>query len=378
MSLKTSEPLIAGAGPVGLAAALFLARRGIRTRIIDQAPEASPYSKALAVNPRTMEILEPSGVTARMLELGRPLQQVQLWDDGGLVATAQLKLEHKYPFMLALSQAVTERLLTEALEEQGGKVERGLRLYGCQLRDGGIQAELEAPAGGHKESAAPPWLFAADGSHSAVRQALGIGFPGSSRKAEWYLVDVGLKTSLPEDTAHAHFLDAGGFIFLIPVVDAAQQRQCAAPLWRILGNMPDLLARLPHGTPVGKPVWESSFHIGHRMAARMQEGSVFLGGDAAHIHSPMGARGMNLGIEDAWCFDALMACGRVKEYGRIRHGIDHSVVKRVRMMTHVVSGETAITRFLRRHLVPRVIGSPALFGKLNKSLTGLDHPLEVC
>jgi 2-polyprenyl-6-methoxyphenol hydroxylase-like FAD-dependent oxidoreductase len=71
--MERTQPLIAGAGPVGLAAALFVARDGVVPRIIDSAPEPSPYSKALAVNPRTLEILEPSGITAQMLAIGKPI-----------------------------------------------------------------------------------------------------------------------------------------------------------------------------------------------------------------------------------------------------------------------------------------------------------------
>lgn len=110
-----SAPLIAGAGPTGLAAALFLARQGLFARIVDPRPEPSHRSKALAVNPRTLDLLEPTGATARMLALGMPLHGLTLHDDAGVLRTVSFARVHpRYPFMLALSQAATESLLEEA------------------------------------------------------------------------------------------------------------------------------------------------------------------------------------------------------------------------------------------------------------------------
>src|SRR5215469_5675106 len=113
-------PLIVGAGPVGLGAALLLRKAGMASRIIDMAAQPSNHSKALAVNPRTLELLQASGVTDRMLAIGLRISGVrfQLGDRAGGFSLNSLK--HKYPFMLALSQAATERLLTEALETAGG------------------------------------------------------------------------------------------------------------------------------------------------------------------------------------------------------------------------------------------------------------------
>ena len=108
--------------------ALVLARKGFRPRIIDSAEQPSEHSKALAVNPRTLEILEPTGITEKMLKIGRRIREVQFrFADKPPTLLSLQQLKHKYPFMLALSQATTERLLNEALEAAGGKVERGCR-----------------------------------------------------------------------------------------------------------------------------------------------------------------------------------------------------------------------------------------------------------
>ncbi len=146
---QADRPLIVGAGPVGLGAALFLARHGPAPRIVEMLTEPTTLSKALAVNPRTLDILEPTGVTQRMLEIGMPIHGVQFHRRGRIVAAISLTgLHPRYPFMLALSQATTERLLARALESAGGKVERGVKMVECRSLTDHAEAVLEPTSGG--------------------------------------------------------------------------------------------------------------------------------------------------------------------------------------------------------------------------------------
>ncbi len=304
------QPLIVGAGPVGLSAALFLTGHGLVPRVVEQRREPSRHSKALAVNPRTLEILKPTGLTRLMLERGLPIRGVRFYRRGRPLAGFSLDGIHPdYPFMLALSQAATERLLASALEAAGGKVERGLELVDCRSLDRGVEAVLQPLDGGPAESVQCPWLLAADGAHSQVRRRMKVAFPGSSFKEDWHLADVPLATGLAPDHAHIFLLPGSRFLFLIRVVDDVDRERDQAPLWRVIGNFPEPLTRLPLAEPRGEPRWASSFHVSHRLAATLASGGVYFAGDAAHIHSPLGARGMNLGIEDAWVF-AQLALGR--------------------------------------------------------------------
>src|SRR5262249_34033416 len=141
------------------------------------------------------------------------------------------------------------------------------------------------------------WMLAADGAHSTARERLGIEFAGSTFLNKWELADVVLDTSLAEDHAHAFFLPHGAFQFMIRVVDPQVQGALPGPLWRVIGNQHDLLDRLTTGRMIGAPIWTSSFGISHRINRAMSTGNIHFAGDAAHIHSPIGARGMNLGIE---------------------------------------------------------------------------------
>jgi 2-polyprenyl-6-methoxyphenol hydroxylase-like FAD-dependent oxidoreductase len=368
-------PLIAGAGPTGLAACLFLRTHGIESRIIDQAPQPALTSRALAVNPRTLDLLEPTGVTARMLERGLKIRGVHFYRNGKTLTTLTLEnIPHRFPFLLAFSQAATERLLTEALRALGAQVERGVRLTDCSQGHDGITATLESPSG--PQTLNPAWLFAADGAHSLVRQRLNLGFDGSGFPEAWHLLDMPLQNAPDENAAHITFYDDGCFLFLIRVVEDAHPGM-TKPLWRLIGNFPNLPERLNIAKPDGPAVWESQFHISHRIASRLRAGNTYLGGDAAHIHSPMGARGMNLGIEDAWSFAGLMKAGTPERYGEIRHAIDEGVVKRIEAFTALVRGQSMLTRMIRNHLLPYATHIPLLSRQILRMGSGLDHALRL-
>jgi 2-polyprenyl-6-methoxyphenol hydroxylase-like FAD-dependent oxidoreductase len=369
-------PMIVGAGPVGLGAALFLARQGRSVRIVESLHERSKESRALAVNPRTLEILEPTGLTRQMLELGKRIYGVCFHHEGKLMATMELDSIHpKYPFMLALSQASTELLLERALLAAGGMVERGVKLVNCRASDEGAVAVLEPAEGGTREVAEVPWLLAADGAHSTVREKLKLDFPGSSLDEEWYLADVPLKSSLPQDHGHLFFFEGGSFLFMIRVVDQAQEKEAGGTLWRLITNRPNPLSRLVGAEQAGGALWASSFRISHRIVAMMAIDNVYFAGDAAHLHSPMGARGMNLGLEDAWVFSELLRTGRLAEYHDLRYEVDKSVVHRVELLTRMVAAESPLSRLMREFAFPVAVRTPVLRGRMLAAVTGLDHDL---
>ncbi|MCB0106653.1 MAG: FAD-dependent monooxygenase, partial [Caldilineaceae bacterium] len=196
-----AQPVIVGAGPVGLGAALFLAKAGYMPRVVEMHKEPSTHSKALAVNPRTLTILEATGITQQMLALGSPIHGARFHRQGHVVAELPFHGIHPtYPFMLALSQATTERLLAQALVDAGGTIERGVKLVACRPVTGGSEANdrvagsvevtLEPTDGGSQEVVHCPWLLGADGAHSVARRQCNIPFVGSSFPEEWHLVDV--------------------------------------------------------------------------------------------------------------------------------------------------------------------------------------------
>jgi len=370
-----NQPLIVGAGPVGLGAALFLARQGRVPRVIETRHEPSAESRALAVNPRTLDILQATGVTEHMLDLGLPIHEARIYRRGRVIATQSMAHVHpRYPFMLALSQATTERLLARAFAAAGGVVERGVTLADCRNMADGVEATLER-AGSGSEVVHCPWLLAADGARSTARQRLGIDFKGTSFATEWHLADVPLHTSLADDCAHIFLLEGGAFLFLIRVIDDARMDRNEAASWRVIGNRPEPLTQLLQAEPVGPPTWTSSFCISHRINSTMAAGSVYFAGDAAHIHSLLGARGMNLGLEDAWVFAELVRAHRLPEYNRLRRPIDRQVVRHVELLSRVVAAENRFYEFVRRTIFPAATRIPFLRGRMVRTLTGLDHEL---
>ncbi len=214
--MKEEPPLIVGAGPVGLGAALYLAQAKIETRVIEVAEKPVRESRALAVNPRTLEILESNGIAEKMLKLGMPIRGVRFSQRGRPPREILFRghVHHKYPFILALSQATTERLLAEAFEEAGGKIERGVELIGCRNEAGTVLAEFRHCSDDSRETAFAPWLLAADGAHSTARKTLNVDFPGSSFEKPWHLADLPLSTPFEQDMGHVFFLDGDRFVFL--------------------------------------------------------------------------------------------------------------------------------------------------------------------
>ncbi len=376
--MNTSDrPLIVGAGPVGLAAALFIAEQGLFPRVIEMRREQSRESRALAVNPRTLSILEPTGISRRMLQVGLPVHGVRFYNRRRMIAALNLTgIDPHFPFMLALSQATTEQLLTDSFEAAGGRIERGIKMVDCRIFPDHVEVVIEPSAGGPSEAVRCPWLLAADGARSIARQQLGIDFVGSTFPGKWHLADAPLQTTLAEDHGHAFFLEEGAFLFMIRVVDPVLESRTEKPIWRVLGNRPDPLSQLLHAEQAGPTVWESSFHISHRVAATFEAGRVYLAGDAAHVHSPVGARGMNLGIEDVRVFAELLRADRLSNYDRLRRPVDSQVVSTVKFISRIASGDSAVFRLFREFL-PFTTRIPFIRARLLAIVAGLDHELPV-
>ena len=310
-----------------------------------------------------------------MLELGLPIHELRLYRNDKPFLTQSLAGIHpRYPFMLALSQATTERLLAQAFEAAGGHVERGLKMVDCQNLPDEVTVTLERTSH-DREIASCPWLLAADEAHSVARHQLGIDFAGSSFRWEWYLADVPLRTALAGNAAHAFFLDHGAFLFLIRVVNDRREERRGDPVWRVIANRPDPLSLLVRAEPAGPPIWSAGFRIAHRINRTLACGKVYFAGDAAHIHSPMGARGMNLGLEDAWVFAELARANRLQEYHQLRWPVDRRVVRQVELISRLISAETWTNRLVRRFIFPLALKLRRFREQMIRTATGLDHPL---
>ena len=371
MAQPSADILIVGAGPTGLAAALFLAAKDIPCRIIDKAPVPSATSRAQVVNPRTLDLLTPSGVASDMLEEARPLDGVSFYEAWEKLADLNFENGHSHYRLSVLPQARSEAKLAHALYDRGFQPERSVTLESFAQDEEGVDAVL-AHADGRRETMRTPLMLAADGSHSVTRHALGLTFDGSAFPESWPLYDLRLDDPLDLDRAHVSFVPRG-LIFMIAIRPG---------LWRVLGDMDEPLDHLPPDTRRGEIEWSSSFHVAHRVASRAALGRVMLAGDAAHIHSPIAARGMNLGIEDAFVFADCAAgalngdIGRIADYGHLRHGVHKRVVGRIEKLTTLARGQPEAIGLLRRYLIPGMAHLAPARRRMEAMLSGLDHPVQ--
>jgi 2-polyprenyl-6-methoxyphenol hydroxylase-like FAD-dependent oxidoreductase len=335
MAISPLHPLLlVGAGPVGLTLALELARRRIPVRIIEQEEQRPALSKAIGINPRTLELLEESGVTERILAEGIRLKSIRLHQRGQVRVGNFSGVDHPYNFMTALPQNETERLLEEALAAEGVQVERGTTLTGFREEKDGVWVQLQ---GCTDDEVMTPLLCGTDGAKSFVRRAAGIGFSGYDDPEPWSLADFETDTALP--AAINMLLDEEGPMLVIPFTKG---------VYRVASLLPDALERLPAEIPVRKVVFESQFKVSYRLADTFVRGRVVLAGDAAHVHAPVGARGMNLGIEDACTLaEVIRGRGSLEAWGKSRRRKARSVVRQTRVLAAVLDANNVFTRFAR-------------------------------
>jgi 2-polyprenyl-6-methoxyphenol hydroxylase-like FAD-dependent oxidoreductase len=368
------DALVVGAGPTGLTLAAQLQAMGATCRIIDRQPDRVHESRALAVQPRTLEVLRGLGVTEELVARGNDAVWVQLHAGARGVRVRLFGLgldDTAYPFLLFVSQAETEQLLLDHLAAGGVQVERQVELVGFQADPDGVSCTLRH-ADSRTEQVRTRYLAGCDGAASAVRRGAGIPFQGGAYPQTFALADLEVDGGLEADAAHA-FLGQVGLLLFFPLGRPAS--------WRLLGMHPTL-----HGQPASArpslaelqaladrftggrlrlrdPVWMTWFRLAHRQAARYRAGRVFLAGDAAHVHSPAGAQGMNTGIQDAWNLGwklALVARGLAAEalldsYDAERRPVGRFVVRFTDRAFAVVTSTNPILRAARTQLVPRVL-----------------------
>ncbi len=374
----TTDVLIVGAGPVGLTAACELMRHGVRCRVIDSdgGPTPANESRALAVWARTLEVFRNVGVIGRALDLGKRLRAANVRKGNQRLARIGLDLEDTetdtpYPFTLSLPQGETERVLIGRLGGHGTEVAWRTTLTGFTQDDGGVTAALAGPDG-RVETLRARWLVGCDGARSAVRHHLGLRFEGAEYEERFLLADLRIGWGLPGDEVHVWLSADGGGVAAIPLpgegrwrlIDATGAVETDDP-GRVVDRFRDFVrAEVGPDAVVTDPAWASSFRVHRRVVDRLRVSRVFLAGDAAHIHSPVGGQGMNTGIQDAYnlAWKLALACrGRAGEalldsYQAERHPVAEQVLRGTDMATRLLTLKGTLPRSLRDHLLRLVAG----------------------
>ena len=333
--MKNTDVLIIGAGPTGLTLAASLVSRGISTTVVDQQRAGSNTSRAAVVNARSLEVLEGLDVARRLVKEGiqAPIFTIR---DGArtLIPIDFSTLPTEYPYSLMVPQSTTERLLSDRLVELGGSVVRPKTLTSVVQDADGVTATFD-----DGDTVRARYVVGADGIHSKVREQAGIGFEGGQYEESFLLADVRLTGEAPADEVILYWATAGltvvaplpGDVFrIVAPVPEAPEEPSAAFVQDILDSRGPGKGRMV----VTDVIWGSRFRIHHRVADTYRAGRLLLAGDAAHVHSPAGGQGMNLGIQDAVALSEALAGvldggqdSLLDEYSAARRPIARDVVK---------------------------------------------------
>ncbi|KAJ3497455.1 hypothetical protein NLG97_g1892 [Lecanicillium saksenae] len=311
--MLTTDVLIVGAGPTGLALAIWLTKQGISVRIIDKATTLATTTRALAVHARTLELYSQIGLGETIASRSAQLTGPNLWVGGS--HRARLRFSDvavgltPFPFVAIFPQNEHEALLIEYLSSLGVSVEHGTSLESFEedAAAGYVSAVLRK-VDGTTETCQSKYIAGCDGAHSAVRHGIGMGFPGGTYEQTFYVADIEATGKAMDGELHL-CVDTSDFLGVFPLA----KKGCA----RFIG-----IVRPENSTPTSTPCdlsfddvrgravdemklenikvnWFATYRSHHRVADHFRQGRAFLLGDAAHIHSPAGGQGMNTGIGDA-------------------------------------------------------------------------------
>jgi 2-polyprenyl-6-methoxyphenol hydroxylase-like FAD-dependent oxidoreductase len=314
---EVTDVVIVGAGPTGLTAAVRLAELGVPYLVLDAAKAPTQTSKAALVHASTLELLAELGAGDELVAAGRKVHRIAMVDSRRVLAHIELTdIPSKYPFALCVPQSTTEEVLLRRLSSLGGSVRREHQVH--SLREDGdgyvVEGTVETASASVPIEIKAHYVVGADGSHSAVRSAVGLDFPGQTYPSQFVLADVAL-TSQPcaDDEACINMSAQGvtvigrlpsGNYRIIATVDSesdvpeAPGKPYMDEILRERGIEVQLTAA---------PAWSSRFRVHHRVAEKFRVGGVFIAGDAAHVHSPAAGQGMNTGIADAYDLSTRLA-----------------------------------------------------------------------
>ncbi|MBA3785412.1 MAG: FAD-dependent monooxygenase [Acidobacteria bacterium] len=368
--IKT-DVIIVGAGPTGLSLACQLVRYGIDFVIVEKNEGVTPYSKAIGVHARTLEIYEQLGLAQKAVERGAIAGKARVIAGGEVRGEFDLSNVGEglspYPFVLMLEQSKNEQLLYEYLQSHRKEVLWNTELESFSQNDAGITAQVKT-ANGAIQTIEAKYLAACDGAKSLVRHALGLVFSGSTFERMFYVADAQVDWHLSHDALHI-CLSKNSFLLFFPL--KGEKR------YRIVGVFPEEFAgdegevlyeeierRIKEEAQLELDIhnveWFSTYKVHARHVSRFSTGRCFLAGDAAHIHSPAGAQGMNTGIQDgynlAWKM-ALVLKGKADEklletYNEERLENAKNLLQTTDRLFQFAAGSEWFLEFLRTNVVP--------------------------
>jgi 2-polyprenyl-6-methoxyphenol hydroxylase-like FAD-dependent oxidoreductase len=393
-----TDVLVVGAGPTGLMLANQLGRRGVRALILDRHAGPSLQTRALGVQARTLEIYSHLGIVERALELGKRATGANMWAHGRRVARVPLgdigRDLSPYPFLLILGQDDNERLLGEALRNWGMAIQWNTELVGLAQEADRVIAKVKQPDGTIRDLATA-WVAGCDGARSAVRELNGIAFQGAPYEHVFFVADTQMTGPMVPDEVNV-YLWRDGFHLFFPMRGTDH--------WRLVGIVPpalrgrddltldDVIPSIREEAGAGVALqdcgWFSTYRIHHRRAERFRDRRCFLLGDAAHIHSPVGAQGMNTGLQDAYNLAwklALVVSGRagaglLDSYEAERIPVARRLLSTTDRMFSLVVSDTRLAGLVRTRVLANLMALAMRLERIQRlafrtiSQTGIRYP----
>jgi 2-polyprenyl-6-methoxyphenol hydroxylase-like FAD-dependent oxidoreductase len=381
------DVLVVGAGPVGLTLASELTRHGVSCRLIDKAQQAAPWSRAAGIQARTLELFEKLGVVDTFVMQGNKAKGLSLSSRERELAHFDFTqlIDSPYPYALLIPQHITEMILAEHLSKQGLAIERGVELISLMQHEQGVEVVLRR-SDGSETSVRTRWLVGCDGAHSRVRHLLGMEFGGTAFEQYFALGDMQVAWERPDDRI-AGFVGSGNLIAFFPlgggrfrVISTYHPHPGAAGEEVTLGDVEQAMQTCGlHGVSISNPVGLEGFHIHQRKVTQFAQGRIFLTGDAAHIHSPLGAQGMNTGMQDAFNLAwklALVTSHRAPEsllasYHAEREPVSRDLLQGTALLTRLAVVGAPLLVTLRTMLLPHITSLAAVKQRLANTVAML-------
>ncbi|MFI2378467.1 FAD-dependent monooxygenase [Streptomyces sp. NPDC018964] len=304
----TAPVLIVGAGPTGLTAACALWDLGVPCRVVDRRPGPGTAPKGLVLWSGALECLRRLGVSEALADAALPLAGASYWSRGRRTGAVRFgKLEDTaFPGPLCAPQPVTERALHERLTELGGTVEWDTEVLSVTVDRGGPaeSATVTLRSATGEQTVTVPWLVAADGARSLVRDSVGIPFEGHTFDRT-FLIGDGRLDGAGAEAEVQHHITPDGVLVIVPQPDGHRVFFDTEPDGRTAPPSVELLQRLldergPGGLRLYDVRWSSRFRVHAKVAPRFREGPVLLAGDAVHAHTTAGGQGLNTGVQDGY------------------------------------------------------------------------------
>ena len=373
--VNKTEVIIIGAGPTGLALACQFIRYGIDFVIIDKNESTTPHSKAIGVQARTLEIYEQLGLAEKLVDLGWKAERARMIVGGEVRGEVNLSEIGRgmsaYPYVLMLEQGKHEALLHDFIKSNSHQVRWKTELKEFTQDDTGVRATIATPDGA-SETIEAKYLIGADGAKSQVRRTLGLSFEGSTFERMFYVADVDIDWELSHN-ALTVVLMKHNLLAFFPMTGEKQ--------WRIVGTFPEEFSKdegdvlyeeieeqIKRDTELKLDItavnWFSTYKVHTRHVEKFSEGLCFLAGDAAHIHTPAGAQGMNTGIQDgynlAWKLAMVLKqdadAKLLDSYNEERLPNAKALLNTTDRFFSLVASPEPVLAYIRTHIFPYIAG----------------------